>query len=320
MSGTIHFLSIGIRDEWSAIGRLTKLAQQAGVGDRIVDDPAAADRLVVCDLHHQPRLSVRRSIVERYGREALARTFCYDERDRPYPEFPGLFVGVAARHVDGAAIRPWAYPPYGLNRDVVRATAEPERLVSFVGSPTHPVRETLFSLTGDGVLTRRVDGFMFFRQDRLDDEQIRASYAADLMSSAFVLCPRGHGTSSIRLFETMRAGRVPVIVSDDWAPPVGPDWESFSIRVPERDAASVVEVCRDRAAEAAAMGRRAADAFEQWFAADVYMRHFVELMGALEPRLPRSASRVRARRRAERFKGSFTGRVTALGRRAAVGH
>jgi hypothetical protein len=320
LSGTIHFLSIGIRDESSAIGPLTKLAQRAGVSDRIVDDPDDADRLVVCDLHHQPRLSVRRLIAERYGRAALARTVCYDERDRPYPEFPGLFVGVAARHVDGAAIRPWAYPPYACNGHVVRATLEPERLVSFVGSPTHPVREQLFGLSGDEVLIRRVDGFMFFQRDGVDDEQIRASYAADLMSSAFVLCPRGHGTSSIRLFETMRAGRVPVIVSDDWAPPVGLDWESFSIRVPERDVASVVEICRDRATEAVAMGRRAADAFEQWFAADVYMRHFIDLIGALEPRLPRSASGVRAVRRVQRVKGTFTGRVAARRRRAAVEH
>ncbi len=38
--------------------------------------------------------------------------------------------------------------------------------------------------------------------------------------------PRGIGASSVRIFEAMRAGRAPVIISDDWiVPPVG-DWGS----------------------------------------------------------------------------------------------
>ena len=35
----------------------------------------------------------------------------------------------------------------------------------------------------------------------------------------FVLCPRGQGVSSIRLFEVMKSGRVPVIISDAFVPP-----------------------------------------------------------------------------------------------------
>ena len=34
-----------------------------------------------------------------------------------------------------------------------------------------------------------------------------------LRQSKFVICPRGVGTSSIRLFECLRAGRVPIIVA-----------------------------------------------------------------------------------------------------------
>ena len=276
----------------------TELARRAGVEDRIVEDPADAERLIACDPHNQPKLSLRRSISERYGSKALARTVCYDERDQPYPAFPGLFVSMSARWMDGASMRPWAYPPTTLNRRIVAAVDEPELLLSFVGSPTHPVREPLFSLSGEGVLTRRVDDFTFHRRDRDDDEVIRTSYAADLMASAFVVCPRGHGAASIRLFETMRAGRVPVIVSDDWAEPVGPDWPSFSIRVPERDAASVVDICRERSAEASAMGRLAALEYGRWFSEEVYMSRLLDLVDQLPTRLPRSVVRVRAPLRA----------------------
>ena len=49
-----------------------------------------------------------------------------------------------------------------------------------------------------------------------------------------ILCPRGEGTSSIRLFESLRMGRPPVIISDQWVPPEGPAWDTFSVRIPER--------------------------------------------------------------------------------------
>ena len=59
-------------------------------------------------------------------------------------------------------------------------------------------------------------------------------YLSTLLDSRFVLCPRGYGTSSYRLFETMRLGRVPVIISDEWVPPLGPSWLNCSIRISEK--------------------------------------------------------------------------------------
>ncbi|MBA2269339.1 MAG: exostosin family protein [Chthoniobacterales bacterium] len=49
-------------------------------------------------------------------------------------------------------------------------------------------------------------------------------YADITKASKFVLCPRGLSVSSIRLFETMKMGRVPVILSDGWVEPPGPAW------------------------------------------------------------------------------------------------
>ena len=40
--------------------------------------------------------------------------------------------------------------------------------------------------------------------------------------------------SSIRIFEMMEAGIAPVIMSNNWLPPVGPSWEEFALFVPER--------------------------------------------------------------------------------------
>ena len=49
-----------------------------------------------------------------------------------------------------------------------------------------------------------------------------------------MICPRGWGSSSIRLFEVMEMGRVPVIISDAWVNEA-PKWADFSVRVSEAD-------------------------------------------------------------------------------------
>lgn len=56
-------------------------------------------------------------------------------------------------------------------------------------------------------------------------------YLESLNDSKFVLCPRGFGTSLWILFEVMKAGRAPVVLSDRWTRPKGPDWDAFSITI-----------------------------------------------------------------------------------------
>ena len=52
-----------------------------------------------------------------------------------------------------------------------------------------------------------------------------------LSDSIFSLCPEGTGPNTIRLWESMAIGVIPVIFSDDWIPPkiTGLDWSDFSV-------------------------------------------------------------------------------------------
>src|SRR2546430_7005512 len=43
-----------------------------------------------------------------------------------------------------------------------------------------------------------------------------------------------------------RSGRVPVIVSDDWVEPTGPNWDEFTIRVPEGAVADIPRLLESR--------------------------------------------------------------------------
>jgi hypothetical protein len=85
-------------------------------------------------------------------------------------------------------------------------------------------------------------------------------YASTISSSQFVLCPRGIGTSSIRLYETLEAGRIPVIISDHWAPPPETDW-SFAIQVEERRTSAIPGLLSSLAGEARDRGEAARQAW-----------------------------------------------------------
>src|SRR5262249_44306752 len=50
-------------------------------------------------------------------------------------------------------------------------------------------------------------------------EAAKRRYSDLLWSARFILCPRGQGTGSIRLFEVLKAGRVPIIISDEYVLP-----------------------------------------------------------------------------------------------------
>lgn len=97
-----------------------------------------------------------------------------------------------------------------------------------------------------------------------------------MSNSRFVLCPRGKGTSSIRLYEALASGCVPVILSDQWVAPEGPAWESFSIRWPESDAAGLVATLEERDARWQEMGRAARAAYDQFFAPEVAFHRLIE--------------------------------------------
>jgi hypothetical protein len=66
---------------------------------------------------------------------------------------------------------------------------------------------------------------------------LRQKYLHVINDSQFVLCPRGVGLNSIRFFETMRMGRIPILIANDTKLPL--NWlikyENLIVRVPEHD-------------------------------------------------------------------------------------
>jgi hypothetical protein len=235
---------------------------------RVTEDPAAADLILFVeteggggDYFHL----VRRHPVYRRFRDL---SYVFAAEDTVVPLIPGIFTSIEQRWCWEA----WARSGFYLGvreRGELRYVPEaiPTVLFSFVGAGSaHPVRERILALPPDDALL--IDS-------RVENLTI-AEYAGAVRDSAFVLCPRGGGTSTFRLFEAMMLGRVPVIVSDQWVPPEGPQWDRFSVRVPEADVESMPALLAERRDEATSMGAEARREWLEWFAPDAAFHRTVE--------------------------------------------
>jgi hypothetical protein len=108
------------------------------------------------------------------------------------------------------------------------------------------------------------------------EQQDKMRYGDIIARSQFVLCPRGYASSTWRLYETMKAGRVPVIISDQWVPPIGPAWETCSIRVREKDIAKIPHLLEVYESRAEVMGQCARRVWEEWFSIQTVFHRIVE--------------------------------------------
>jgi hypothetical protein len=85
---------------------------------------------------------------------------------------------------------------------------------------------------------------------------LRTEYIRHLFGSDYVLCVRGAGNYSIRLFETMAAGRVPVIVDTDLVLPCADeiDWRRLAVWVPLEQLDRLDRIIANEHAEAGPRG------------------------------------------------------------------
>jgi hypothetical protein len=252
----------------------------------LVDDPASADIILFAEREGDLK-RVRRHPYLRRFRE---KSFVVNPRYKGVPLIPGVYASVSRTLYDRHRIRSGHYLEV-VENDLFSAQPFPEEatyLYSFAGTVwTAPVRRELAQLehprgyfldtSDEGVELKKT------KQTLAADEQAYIERYVELCRhSMFVLCPRGTGPSSLRLFESMLMGRAPVIISDDWVAPEGPRWETFSIRVSENAVDAIPALLEQFEARAEEMGRNAREAWEKWFSEEVTFHRTVEQCLAIQ--------------------------------------
>jgi len=265
--------------------RFRELARRDAIGRHALSsDPGSADLILFTEAHQLGAdWRIERIVRHPLYRSYRTKCFSYDERDRPLCTLPGLYVSLDRRNCHRRLQRAWSYFHVS---DRGPASNQPSLLFSFVGSPTHPIRKAILTLSHPNAHVERVENFLFWDPETPQYEERRVRFQEILDDSSFVICPRGHGTSSIRLFETMAAGRVPVVLSDFWVPPAGPAWDDFVVRWPEGDLEGLTQHLESLASEAGDMGRRARAEYDAHFAPAVYFDRTVQQLSELAEAKP----------------------------------
>ena len=108
--------------------------------------------------------------------------------------------------------------------------------VSFCGALTHPSRKVCIDklVAAENIRSNFIIRTSFWGGSP-HNRDIREEYINNLKSCDLVLCCRGAGNFSFRLYETLSVGRIPIIVDTDTPLPCANvvDWNKFIITKPE---------------------------------------------------------------------------------------
>lgn len=120
---------------------------------------------------------------------------------------------------------------------VTKVNPHPQKnvLYSFIGAKTQRIREKLFDmeLLESCYIKRRSKWHFFLSRDQ---QSIYEKEYKDVLSrSRFSLCPKGTGPNTMRFWESLQAGAIPIIISDDLSLPEGVDWSACVVWISEAE-------------------------------------------------------------------------------------
>jgi hypothetical protein len=245
----------------------------------LVDDPKDADLIIINQVwkgRNWNDIEILEScaFIQQFSEKILVVS--HDDNATIF--FPGLYVSLTPQTNWANWVMPCSYKKQYLQLGKVSesgSTTQKRFLFSFRGADfSHPIRKKMTSC-----LSGRLDGASYaifnkeFHSHTMEEHE---KYVQEILASYFVLCPRGLSPSSYRMFEAMQYGVCPVIISDDWQPIEGIDWDNCSVRIPERIIQKIPEILNSRVADSKILGLKARKVWEAHFADSARERKMLE--------------------------------------------
>ena len=150
-----------------------------------------------------------------------------------------------------------------------------DRLASFVGTITHPIRQQMISS-----ITDRSDIICQIQTTWTPSvpQQAAEVFVDETNRSKFCLAPRGYGRSSFRFFEAMLLDTVPVYFWDDieWLPYKDVlDYSMFSVSISKKEIGNTYEILRGISEEKYTEMVRTLQKVRPWFTLEGMAQYIV---------------------------------------------
>ncbi len=249
---------------------------------QVISDPEQADIILFIENsryeedHFFSKLKSH-NLVKKYP----DKVFMYNSHDMPWFVLPGLYTCIPKKQFDYNHMS--AGPYIEVVNDYIQCdfSKTPKYLYSFFGARSSDIRRKLFNIKHHPrSIMLETAQHIFYGGNRPKSPQVQ--YAELMSDSKFVLAPKGIGTSSVRLFEILRAGRIPVVISDNLVLPPGPDWNKCSVQVLESEVDKIPEILEKHEASWPENSKVARKAYEDFFAPDTIFNYFIDSIGKLK--------------------------------------
>ena len=211
------------------ITRHIEMAADGANTVRVVDSPQNAD-LIVAFGGHQVGAALP-------ARHRAANELVWSSADDPSGLERGLYCSLRSLLFSKARHETFCYP-IKYNETIEHFDqADAPLLFTFVGGVTSGLRARILKnfAANQGPWECRESGGPWNAMFDRSGLAVKRAYSESMRRAKFVLCPRGNGVGSIRLFETMEAGRVPVIISDAYIGCGLVNWSTCALQVRESD-------------------------------------------------------------------------------------
>ena len=324
-SKRIHITSYPNAEAEGVASQMRRFFNCSDRSHTLVEDPGEAELIFIGGIGNEMGQAeyIERTIDNRLIDKYPDNSFTVSYRDDPVILNRGVYESPVKSTWNFGRCLAGSYGLSGTFNTKVVASADHDKdlLFSFVGRASHECRRRLLkqSFHRKDVLMEDSSTFNYWNctpELRKTREQY---YASTLARSKFSICPRGAGTGSIRLFEALRAGVAPVIISDDWIFPPQIPWESFSVILKESEMAHLESVLEKNEIQSHVMGARARSCWENYFSDGSYFTYLVNGCVAMKRRqlLPEKFywSTRRAMLWTRNFRSKASRRVQGLRRR-----
>jgi hypothetical protein len=134
------------------------------------------------------------------------------------------------------------------------------------------------------------DGWGTGRLRRDGAGTFQSTFMKNMFESDYILCTRGFGNYSFRLYEALSCGRIPVLVDTDCLLPFpeNPQWRSATLWIDERDLATVGKRITDRhttisPSEFLDWQHQARRFWEEWLSPAAFFRRLATSVATMAP-------------------------------------